>query len=155
AAYISTRRLVASEQSVAHTREVQALLEDLRSDILEAENSRRGYIVVGTETQLSPYYRALQDIPSKLATLQALLPSGHSGQQERLANLRSHIDREFEILQRSVDLRRKGRPNLREEIEITRASDTADSAIVKLIQQMKQEESATLAERRRAADRNY
>ena len=38
ASYISTRRLVASEQSVAHTREVQTLLEDLRADILESEN---------------------------------------------------------------------------------------------------------------------
>jgi PAS domain S-box-containing protein len=155
AAYVSTRRLVASEQSVAHTREVQTLLEDLRSDILEAENSRRGYIVVGNEAQLSPYYRAMQDIPTKLGSLEALVASGHQAQRERLQNLRSQIDREFEILQGSVDLRRKGRPNLREEIDITRASDAADSRIVNLIQQMKQEESATLAERRQAADRNY
>src|SRR5262249_950362 len=127
----------------------------LRSDIVEAENSRRGYIVVGKEAQLVPYYRAVEDIPTKLESLQSLLASGHPQQQARLQDLRFRIDREFQILRNSVELRRTGRPNLAEEIEITKASDAADASIVKLIQLMKKEEAATLTERRLAADHNY
>ena len=51
---------------------------------MSSENSRRGYVVVGHEEQLAPYYTAVQDMPGKLSRLQSLLAPG--GQQERLGN---------------------------------------------------------------------
>src|SRR6476646_3295191 len=68
--YRATKRLVASEQLISRNREIQTLLEDIRSDVLQASNARRGFVITGENVELAGYVTALRDLPAKLERLQ-------------------------------------------------------------------------------------
>jgi PAS domain S-box-containing protein len=144
--YRATNKLVASEKLVSHTHEVQTVLEDLRSDLMEVAYARRGYIIISNEEELAGYDLAVRDLPGKLSRLSTLL-SDNSFENERLQVLRSLIDRDLGVLQQSIDLRRSGRPDQREQVAFTRLGTTLTHQTQSVIQEMTEHEAKLLEQR--------
>ncbi len=153
-AYRATRRLVASEQLVSHTREIQTLLEDIRSDVLQASNARRGFVITGMETDLANYSSAVHDLPAKLQRLKSITGDNIS-QQQRSAALDAVIHSELELIEDSIQSRRVGHKDQQRQIAITRAGSAKIDQVFAVIGQMEAEEDQLLQERRSQADQDY
>jgi signal transduction histidine kinase len=153
-AYRATNRLVASEQLVSHTREIQALLEDIRSDVLQASNSRRGYIITGMEGDLAGYSSAVQDLPAKLRRLQSITADSVS-QQQRCASLQASIKGELQLIEDSLKEHRGAPKDRLRQMQITREGSTKIGEVFTTITQMESEEDGLLQERRAQANLNY
>jgi PAS domain S-box-containing protein len=152
--YRATNRLVASEQLVSHTREIQTLLEDIRSDVLQASNSRRGYIITGMEADLAGYSASATDLPRKLQRLQSITADRLS-QQQRCKALTAAIQDELALIEDSLNQNRKLSSNRLRQVQITRAGTAKIGEVFAIINRMENEEDALLRERRTQANQNY
>ena len=153
-AYRATKRLVASEQLVSRTREIQTLLEDVSSDVLQASNARRGYVITGVESDLAGYASAIRDLPGKLERLKSIT-SDNVRQQQRCSKLQALIDDELNLIDDSISLHRSARSDRQRQIQITRAGSSEISQLFAVINQMEVEENRLLQDRRSEADQNY
>jgi PAS domain S-box-containing protein len=153
-AYRATKRLVASEQLVAHTREIQTLLEDVRSDVLLASNSRRGFIITGLDADLSGYSSAARDLPAKLQRLQSITADNVS-QQQHCSALNTLIQDELKLVEDSIGMRRTTHGDRLRQVQITREGSSKIDQVFGVITQMEGEENRLLQERRNQADQNY
>jgi PAS domain S-box-containing protein len=153
-AYRATKRLVASEQLVSHTREIQTLLEDIRSDVLQASNSRRGFIITGLSADLAGYSSAVQDLPAKLQRLQSITADNVS-QQQRFTTLNAAIHDELILAGDSIRSHRVLHGNRLRQVQITRAGSAKIDQVFTVIGEMEKEEERLLQERRNQANQNY
>ena len=153
-AYRATRRLVASEQLVSHTREIQTLLEDISSDVLQASNARRGFIITGLEGDLAGYSSASEDLPVKVKRLK-FITADNVRQQQRCTTLDSAIHGELSLLEDSINRRRAPGSDRLRQVEITRAGSAKIDQVFTIIGQMEAEEERLLEQRRSEANQNY
>jgi two-component system, NarL family, sensor kinase len=153
-AYRTTNLLVTSENWVAHTQEVQANLEDIRADIMGAEFSRRGYTITNDESLLNDYRSAVEDLPRAMARLRQLT-ADHPSRKSTLDDLQSLIDRSLTLQAGAVESRRSGRPDLQQDIRITRQTAQLTDQARALIQTLENDETRLLSERQRASDVAY
>src|SRR5947208_14271789 len=70
--YRATNRQRTGDSLVAHTHEVQTVIEDLGSEVFEASNSRHAFIITGNESLLAGYNSALANVPREVARLRRL-----------------------------------------------------------------------------------
>ncbi len=153
-AYRATNSLVASERLVAHTHEVQTNLEDLRSNSLRANNSRRGYIMAGDEGMLVGYVAAIQEIPEDFKRLRELTADNpqREGDLDRLELL---MNRNLSFLKQSIELRKSGTPDQQQQIEITEQTGTVGSQIHDELQKVRDDEARLLTARQAASQKVY
>jgi signal transduction histidine kinase len=153
-AYRATNALVASENLVAHTFEVQTNLEDLRSNSLRANNSRRGYIMTGDEAMLVGYLTAIHDIPNDFKRLRDLT-SDNSKRRADLDRLQPLMDRNLALLNESIDLHKKGGADKQRQLEITLQTGVLGVQIHEGLQTARDDEARLLANRQLASRRVY
>ncbi len=153
-AYRTTNALVRSERWVAHTHEVQTNLEDLRSNSLRANNSRRGYILSGDESMLAGYQSAVYDIPAAFTRLRTLM-TDNPQRQSQLDKLEPLMNRNLALLQQSIDLRKSGVPDQQRQIELTRQTGSLGVSIHDQLQALRNDESRLLEDRQAASQRVY
>jgi signal transduction histidine kinase len=153
-AYRATNRLVASERLVGHTQEVQQVLEDLRSDSLRANNSRRGFIITREDTQLRGFNAASKEIPEKLNRLRQLT-SDNPKRQIDIDDLQTLFDRHLGLMRESLDLRRSGQPDTDRQIQITEQSAVLGDQVHTRIIAINGQENQLLEERNAASQRVY
>ena len=89
----------------SHTRDVIVSIDNLNSDLENAETGQRGYIITGQEEFLQPYNSALPDIDKSFKELQ-VLTKDNSIQQERLIRMRPLIDAKLAELKNTIGIRR-------------------------------------------------
>jgi PAS domain S-box-containing protein len=154
AAYRATNRLVANEKLVAHTHEVQSLLEDVRSDVVEAHASCRAYLMDGLETDLKDYTTGVKDFPSKLAKLRAIT-ADNPARQKSLEVLQVLVSRDFAALNESVSQRGTGAPRGQRQAGVLPDDAILSRQIVTLIESMKIRETQLLEERIAQARSSY
>jgi PAS domain S-box-containing protein len=153
-AYRTTNRLVESERLISHTHEVQTILEDLRSDTLRAGNSRRGYIITNDERSLRGYYTSVQEIPPELENLRRET-ADNPGRQPQIDQLKSLADRYLSVLNTSIELRKSGKPDVREQIDMTNESAAIGDELRLSLQNLRTDEARLLEERSLASHRLY
>jgi CHASE3 domain sensor protein len=71
ASYVMSDRFATSEELVIHTHEVISELKSASADLIEAEDARRGFVMIGDRTLLIDYDDAVQSLPPHLKRLQA------------------------------------------------------------------------------------
>jgi PAS domain S-box-containing protein len=145
---------VASEQRVSRTREIQTLLEDIRSDVLQASNARRGYIITGLEADLAGYSSSAQDLPPKLQRLQSITVDNVS-QQQRCSRLQQLIAVELRLIQDSVNEHRNSPRDRLRQMQITRQGSAEIGEVFATIGEMESVEDGLLRERRTQANHDY
>jgi len=103
--YRSTRDLIENERWVAHTHEVRSVLTRLLVLLVDAETAQRGYIIVGNETFLEPYTRAVQELPEVLANLRRMT-ADNPGQQQRLQTAADVLDERLRVMNQVIQERK-------------------------------------------------
>src|SRR5262249_19932651 len=116
--YRATARQRVSDALVAHTHEVQTLIEDLGSDIFKASNSRRAFIITGNESLLNDYHSAIEKIPRDLSLLRRLV-SDNPERQRDLDALQEDIQKEMSLIASSLPAGVVGTSSSEQEVRIT------------------------------------
>lgn len=106
-AYRSVGILEESQTWVQHTYQVIAQVEIIMGAAKDAETGERGYLITGDPRFLAPYVNAEKEMPAELAAFETLT-SDNPAQGAHLADLREHLARRNQLLQRAIDLRQGG-----------------------------------------------
>jgi PAS domain S-box-containing protein len=150
----ATQRLLMSEALVGHTREVQTALEDLGSEIFQASNSGKAYILTGDSALLSGYRSALQNIPTDLDHLRALT-SDNPGRRPQLDALQADIQNELDLIAKSIQTHQKGASSIDADAQITRETAQLHDRVEMTLKGLSDDEDRLLDERQRASTANY
>jgi PAS domain S-box-containing protein len=150
----ATRNLRAGDSLVAHTHEVETVLEDLGSKVFQASNARRAFVITGNESLLADYRTAVQEIPKDIAHLRALAADNQSRQRE-LDVVEADIQQELDLISRSIAAGERGTSSSELEIEITLRTADLGNKVHRDLQRMREEEDALLEGRQAASGDNY
>lgn len=110
-AFQAVRTLATNAYWLAHSWQVVHQVERVLGSAVNAETGERGYLISGMDSYLEPYTIARQELPAELAHLQSLT-SDNPAQQARVQELRATLQRRFGVLQRAIDMRMHGGPDL-------------------------------------------
>jgi signal transduction histidine kinase len=152
AAYSAAVRLRDAERWVSHSRDVQSSLADISNVCTRAGRARTRYIDTGNDSFLDEYQAAASEIPTRLKLIDTLT-ADNSDQLAFGKNLRNITNRRLDLLNRSVQLKQSGAPEVGEQArlrqEIIDVSAEADS----LLQKMQGQEQQLLQLRRARSQR--
>ena len=101
--YQNTRILIDTNTHLQRTQEKINKLEELLSDMKDAETGQRGYVLTGQKSYLEPYQTAVANINPKIAELKDLIIDQRS-QQKQFAILKSLITAKLAILKQTIYL---------------------------------------------------
>jgi signal transduction histidine kinase len=87
------------------SRHILETVDQIRSGVLDAETSSRGFLLTGDATYLEPYHRVLPKIPSEVSKLENLM-ANRSG-AGLAAELKDLIQRKFADVAQLIELRRR------------------------------------------------
>jgi signal transduction histidine kinase/DNA-binding response OmpR family regulator/CHASE3 domain sensor protein len=104
-AYLNLRDLEEGNRRIVQTHVAIVALDQLFSQVQDAETGQRGFLLTNNDSYLAPYNEALQTIPSQLDKI-GQLTEGNVGQAGRLASLRQHVAARLSALRDALDLRR-------------------------------------------------
>ncbi|NEI73193.1 response regulator [Rhizobium lusitanum] len=104
-AYFNLQALEDGNERVVQTHLAMVALDELLSNIQDAETGQRGFLLTNNESYLAPYNTALRAIEPQLDRI-GQLTSSNPGQSERLDTLRQHVDAKLAELAKTIDLRR-------------------------------------------------
>ena len=150
----ATQTLFDSEALVSHTREVQAALGSLSSDVFQLTNSRRGFTIANDQSFLDDYHSAVALVPEDLGRLRQLTSDRQDRQQE-LGQVSKDIDSLLDLINRSLNAHAAGTSNGAIDIQTTRQTAALGSRIQSSLQKIGDEEDHLLAERQGASRSNY
>jgi PAS domain S-box-containing protein len=150
----ATRKLTTSEVLVAHTHEVETVLEDLGSNVFQASNSGRAFVLTGDDSLLQGYRSAVKEIPDDLKQLHQLT-ADNPGQGDNLKSLQADIDTEVGLISRSIQAHRQGLSSMDSDAEIARQTEDLGNQIQQTLQKMQDQEDRLLEQRQVASRANY
>ncbi|HEY2003152.1 MAG TPA: CHASE3 domain-containing protein [Acidobacteriaceae bacterium] len=110
-AFQAVRTLATNAYWLAHSWQVVHQVERVLGSAVNAETGERGYLISGMDSYLEPYTTARQELPAELAHLQSLT-SDNPAQQARVQELRATLQLRFTVLQKAIDMRKHGGPDL-------------------------------------------
>ena len=105
------RTLATNASWLAHSWQVVHQVERVLGSAVNAETGERGYLLSGMDSYLEPYATARQELPAELAHLQSLT-SDNPAQHARIQELGATLQQRFAVLQKAIDMRRHGGPDL-------------------------------------------
>lgn len=104
-------RLATNASWVAHSWQVVHQVERVLGSAVDAETGERGYLISGSNTYLEPYAIARRELPGELEHLQSLVTDNPS-QIARVQDLRTSLERRMLVLEKAVQMRRHGGPDV-------------------------------------------
>ncbi len=99
----NARELVAGGEASARSRDTIYAIDDLLSELVEAETGQRGYLLTQKTSYLEPYRAATAAIDTKIAVLKPLL-ADEPEQLQRLSALEQLVADKVGELRRSIEL---------------------------------------------------
>ena len=126
----SVRTLANNAYWLAHSWHVVHQVESVLASAVDAETGERGFLISGMESYLEPYTIA------------------------RVADLRATLNRRLAVLQRAVDMRRKGGPDLSAPLLIAGPGKIEMDHVRSVATAMEAEEDRLLSTRRVSTDRS-
>ena len=152
--YRATTRQRAGDSLVAHTHQVETVIEDLGSEVFKASNSRRAFIITGNESLLGGYHSAVQNIPQGLAHLRRLT-SDSAERQRELDTIQADIEKELALISSSLPAGVGGTSSSDREVRVTLQTAEIESRVQESLQRLRTEEDELLRRRQEAAGANY
>jgi signal transduction histidine kinase/CheY-like chemotaxis protein/CHASE3 domain sensor protein len=113
--YQSLKARTTAVMSVDHTRAVELQLNQLLSELKDAETGQRGFLLTGLEPFLEPYDHALTSWSGEFATLRRLT-ADNPDQQRDLDTLEPTIAQRLDELAQTIALKRAGQADAAVEI---------------------------------------
>ena len=136
---------------VAHTYNVKSHLENITSELTDAETGQRGFLYTDKEIFLEPYTNALRTIPeNNKATLELI--KDNPAQVQRLKAVDDLTQQKIEELAENIALQRSGRKKeALDAVAAGKGKKTMDSIRAK-VDEMNHEESNLLEQRTQEAN---
>jgi signal transduction histidine kinase/CheY-like chemotaxis protein/CHASE3 domain sensor protein len=104
-AYLNLQALREGNAQIVQTHVAIVALDELLSQVQDAETGQRGYLLTNDESYLAPYNTALDAIPGKLDNI-GILTGGNPGQTQRLDTLRQRVTAKLAELTDTIAVRR-------------------------------------------------
>jgi PAS domain S-box-containing protein len=142
--YWSTANIIASQQRVAHTFEVLATLEEITSDLKDAQIAAQNYVFKGDKPFLTSYNAAVADIRKDLVKVKELT-ADNLNQQQKIAVLNTLVGSKLSLLDQTIQ-----KPK-RQDLELAKQPTNQDSELTQRLNQvlleMEREEQTLLQQR--------
>jgi signal transduction histidine kinase len=149
----SVSRMSDDAQWREHTRQVQAAIAQLTSQLVDLETGVRGYVITADASYLEPMQGAKQAIDGLLAEVQRLT-ADQPTQQERIGRLRKSVEMNRRMLRQIVELVGKGEGRRAQEAVRTGQSKAQMDESGKVLAEMSAWESMLLQQRSKKAERS-
>jgi signal transduction histidine kinase len=143
-AFQSVGTLATNASLVAHSWQVVHQVERVLGSAVDAETGERGYLISGSSSYLEPYMNARRELPGELDHLTSLI-SDNPSQIERAHDLRTSLERRLLILQRAVEMRKHGGPDISEALLISGPGKVEMDHVREVCDAMEAEEDRLLA----------
>lgn len=105
---VSSRDFMHYNELLNRSLRVHEVLDDVRTLVVEAEGSQRGFILTGSERFLAPYRQQVKEIPAKFTALRNLT-EGRPRSQALINALESLIVRKLALLEERVSALEAGK----------------------------------------------
>jgi PAS domain S-box-containing protein len=130
------------------------VLEDLGSDVFQASNSSRAFVLTGDDSLLQGYREAINEIPSDLDQLRHLT-GDNPGQGGNLKSLQADIDTELGLISHSIQAHRRGVSSIDSDARVARQTEDLGDRVQQTLQTMQAEEDQLLEQRQAVSRANY
>ncbi|MGH9682442.1 MAG: CHASE3 domain-containing protein [Candidatus Acidiferrales bacterium] len=150
----SATRFVSSERWVTHTREVEAELARLNSDLSGAEAGRLSYVLTGDQSDLDRYSQSAQKAPDEIGLLRTLTADS-SRELDNLDTLSPLVNQRLGLMKESIALRQNGPSADPRQVTLTSEERDLATKISALMSAMQQQEEGLLAQRQTISERGY
>jgi signal transduction histidine kinase len=154
ATYTAIGRLLATQEWVMHSHEVQASVGDVESAVLRAGRSRGAYRSFGTDEFRREFEAAIPQLSGSLHTLQQMTRDDPR-QQELCAQLEAVTAKRIALLQESVQLKQDSPQDEHGQAEIDRRGVALATEMTSITQQIRDEEKRLLEVRTKSAGRQF
>ncbi|MBD0364148.1 MAG: CHASE3 domain-containing protein, partial [Coleofasciculus sp. C3-bin4] len=144
--YRNTSRFVQTIARVENQQEVIGEIQELLSQLTEAETEERGYLLTGDEAYLKPYQTAITDINRSLKDLRQLT-ANNPKQQQKLDALEPLIARRLALLEKVIDLRQRQNVEAALQVVLSGEGKQLMDEIQKELTQMKNQQASLLQQR--------
>ncbi|BAZ53993.1 multi-sensor hybrid histidine kinase [Nostoc sp. NIES-4103] len=144
--YQNTNELIKTSLREKHTFQVLSQLEELSSQVTNAETGQRGYIITGEQRYLEPLQAAIQVIEPKIKEIRQLT-ADNPNQQRQVDILEPLVNKKLAELQQTIDLRRNQGFEAAQKVIQKGEGKELMVEIRKAIQAMQVEEDRLLRER--------
>lgn len=124
----SLSRLADSREVITHSLVINKALNDMMSQMLDAESGQRGFLLSGRAPYLQPYYTALAQVRQSRAALGAAL-SQDSAALAQLDVLDKAIAAKLQDLDHAVSLKSEGRSDEAVQLILTDSSNQTMNAV--------------------------
>ncbi len=140
--YFNFQELRDGSQKIIRTHMAIITLDELFSQLQDAETGQRGFLLTNDEAYLAPYRKAVQEIPVTLDEI-AKRTANNPEQNERLALLRRHVNAKLAELGETIALRRTQGPEAALAVVRSDQGKTEMDAVRALINTIAQSENDT------------
>ena len=144
--YLTILRLLDAERWVSHSHEVQSDLSNIGMLISRAGRNRVEYVGTGDAAHLEDYQAAVNGTLQELAAVRHLT-ADNDAQQNYCTRLEAVTNERIGLMRQSIDLKRRGESNLKNEAEITQGVVRTAGEMDSIVRQMQSLEENLLAER--------
>ncbi|MEH2141627.1 GAF domain-containing protein [Nostoc sp.] len=125
-------------------------LEELLSQIKDAETGQNGYILTGKQIYLKPYQTALANVDQEIAKLKSLT-TDQPNQRQQITTLESLITAKLTQLKQTIDLRQNKGLEAALQVVVRNDQQNLMDDIRKVINEMENEEGGRLQQQSQAA----
>jgi len=94
-----------ASERVTHTHQVIEKLQEILTNLSDAETGQRGFIITGDQRFIEPYIAALGEIDKDLATLKRLT-ADNPAQQKRLTEIEAVVRERLAVLRANIERRK-------------------------------------------------
>ena len=134
----NTFALVATNHSQVQLRMLQSELQEIISTMADAETGTRGYLLVGDETYLEPYQRALKVAGQQVERVEKLMHAV-PGQRPAFDAMQQQMAIKFAIMKNTIQLRKSDGVEAAMQVVRTGEGKTAMDEIRGLANQIEQD----------------
>jgi CheY-like chemotaxis protein/CHASE3 domain sensor protein len=143
-----------SNSRVTQTHGLIVALDLLLIDAQDAETGLRGFLLTAKDTYLAPYYRALSQVKSRLATI-GLLATSEMQERGSVEELRGYVESKLGVMDRTLRLyREKGQAGALTLVQSDQGRSDMDG-IRAVVSQLRDEASEERSQRLEAMDNSY
>jgi PAS domain S-box-containing protein len=150
-AHRNAERFREAGRLVTHTREVLDALDRLHRGLREAESGRRAYVITAEEGHLAAYRMGVSAVPPALEQV-ARLTADDAVQRARLERLRPAVEARLSNLEESLRSSREQPGDKATQVALTESGTGAMTAVLHLIDEMKDAETLLMSTRQKAAE---
>jgi PAS domain S-box-containing protein len=149
-AFQATRRVVEDRQSMAHTYEVLAELQEATVLINDAEDRQRGFVITGDETLLEAFEEDLRRFDPIIVKLRNLIQDNPT-QLMRLERVVAETRAKFSEMRDVIHARQEIGPHAARDLMVAKSSNKLMERIRTMIDEMIDQEKDLLEQRRQTA----